>query len=73
MTILVLGDCRDYSCARGLSRPSSCSETVQTTLVLVDCLDHSLTTARGLHPSLLDLCSGTASTTLRSQLGDFAS
>ena len=61
----------DYSCARGLSRPPSCSGTVQTTLVLGDCLDHSLTTARGLHRSLLDLCSGTASTTLRPRLGDF--
>ena len=41
--------------------------------VLGDCLDHSPTTARGLRRSLLDLCSGTASTTLRPRLGDFAS
>ena len=41
--------------------------------VLEDCLDHSPTTARGLRRSLLDLCSGTASTTLRPRLGDFAS
>ena len=73
VTILVLGDYRDYSCARGLSRPPSCSGTVQTTLVLGECLDYSLTTARGHYRSLLDLCSGTASTTLRSQLREFAS
>ena len=36
-----------------------------------DCLGHSPTTARGLHRSLLDLRSGTASITLRPQLGDF--
>ena len=41
--------------------------------VLGDCLDHSPTTARGLRRSLLDLCSGTVSTTLRPRLGDFAS
>ena len=41
--------------------------------VLGDCFDHSPTTARGLRRSLLDLCSGTASTTLRPQLGNFAS
>ena len=34
LTSLVLGDCRDYPCARGLSRPPSCSGTVPTTLVL---------------------------------------
>ena len=45
-TILVLGDCHDYSCARGLSRPPSCSGTVQTTLVLGDSLDHFPTIAR---------------------------
>ena len=39
--------------------------------MLGDCLDHSPTTARGLRRSLLDLCSGIASTTLRPWLGDF--
>ena len=34
LTTLVLGDYRDYPCARGLSRPLSCSGTVPTTLVL---------------------------------------
>ena len=34
LTTLVLGDCHDYPCARGLSRPPSCSGTVPTTLVL---------------------------------------
>ena len=33
-TTLMLGDCRDYPCAWGLSRPPSCSGTVLTTLVL---------------------------------------
>ena len=40
--------------------------------MLGDCLDHSPTTARGLRRSPLNLCSGTASTTLRPQLGGFA-
>jgi len=39
--------------------------------LLGDYLDHSPTTARGLRRSLLDLCSGTASITLRPRLGDF--
>ena len=39
--------------------------------VLGDCLDHSPTTARGLRRSLLDLCSGTASITLRPRLAEF--
>ena len=59
-TTLVLGDCRDYPCARGLSRPPSCSGTVQTTMVLGDCPDHYR--ARGLSRPLP--CSGTVPTTL---------
>ena len=43
---IVLRDCPDHHCARGLSRPPSCSGTVPTTLVLGDCLDHSPTIAR---------------------------
>ena len=50
--------------ARGLSRQPSCSGTVQTTIVLRDCLDHHR--ARGL--SRPPSCSGTVSTTLT--LGD---
>ena len=59
-----LGDCLDHSptTARGLRR---------SLLTHGDCLDHSPTTAWGLRCSLLDLCSGTASTTLRPWLGDF--
>ena len=75
---------RPRSFSGTLARPRSCSGTHQTTPcsgtsllaprpVLGDCLDHSPTTARGLRRSLLDLCSGTASTTLRPRLGDFAS
>ena len=41
--------------------------------MLGDCLDHSPTTALGLRRSFLDLRTGTASTTLRPRLGDFAS
>ena len=59
MTILVLGDYRDYSCARGLSRPPLCSGTVQTTIVLGNYLDHSR--ARGLPRPLSDYSSGTSS------------
>ena len=66
MTILVLGDCRDYSCARGLSRPPLCSGTVQITIVLGYCPDHHC--ARGLFRPLS--CSGTAPTTLLTFLGD---
>ena len=63
LTTLVLGDCGDYPCARGLSRPLSCSGTVLTTLVLGtvstalvlgDCPDYLC--ARGL--SRLRLFSG---------------
>ena len=59
----MLGDCRDYPCARALSRPPSCSGTVLTTLVLGtvstafvlgDCPDYLC--ARGL--SRLRLFSG---------------
>ena len=63
-TTLVLGDCRDYPCARGLSRPLSCSRTVQTTIVLGDCLDHHRAQGLSRPPS----CSGTVPTTL--MLGD---
>ena len=54
---IMLGDCPDHHRARGLSRPPSCSGTVQTTIVLGDCF-------RSLS------CSGTAPTTLRTLLGD---
>ena len=53
---------RSSTCARGLPRPR-----------LGDFVARSSTCARGFHRSLLDLCSGTASTTLRPRLGDFAS
>ena len=62
----MLGDfvARSSTCARGLPRPlsdhSSGTSLLAPRPVLEDCLDHSLTTARGLHRSLLDLCSGTA-------------
>ena len=84
-TILVLGDCRDYYCARGLSRPPSCSGTVQTTIMLGDCSDHSRARdyldrprAQGLNRLRLfsRICcfpmlrSGTAPTTLLTFLGD---
>ena len=63
-TTLVLGDSLDHSVLWDFWPDHS---------MLGDCLDHSPTTARGLRRSLLDLCSGTASTTLRPRLGDFAS
>ena len=47
-------------CARGLSRPPSCSGTVQTTIVLGDYPDHH--PARGL--SRPPSCSGTVQTTI---------
>ena len=46
--------------ARGLSRPPSCSGTVQTTIVLGDCPNHYR--ARGL--SRPPSCSGTVQTTI---------
>ena len=39
-TTPVLGDYRDYPCARGLSQLFLCSGTVQTTIVLGNCSDH---------------------------------
>ena len=45
-------------CARGLSRPPSCSGTVQTTIVLGDYFNHSH--ARGLPRPLSEHCSETA-------------
>ena len=60
LTTLVLGDCRDYPCARGLSRPPSCSGTVQTTIMHGDCPDHHR--ARGL--SRPPSCSGTIQATI---------
>ena len=64
------------TCARGL--PGRLSDHSSWTLplapqpVLGDCLDNSPTIARGLCRSPLDLCSETASTTLRPQLVDSA-
>ena len=55
---------RHTSRARGLSRPPSCSGTVQTTIVLVDYPDHHR--ARGL--SRPPSCSDTVQTTI--MLGD---
>ena len=55
----MLGDCPDHPHAQGLSRPPSCSGTVQTTIVHGDCPDHYH--ARGLSRPLL--CSGTVQTT----------
>ena len=75
-TTLVLGDYRDYPCARGLSRPPSCSGTVpttlvlgtvSTTLVLGDCSDYGYSQGFIIFPMLR---SGTAPTTLRPLLGD---
>ena len=66
LTTLMLRDCHDYPCARGLARPPSCLGTVQTTIVLGDCSDHSR--ARGLFRPLS--CSGTVPTTLRTSLED---
>ena len=60
----MLGDCPDHRRARGLSRPPSCSGTVQTTIVHRDCPDHYR--ARGLSRPLS--CSGTEQTT--AVLGD---
>ena len=51
---------RRTSRARGLSRPPSCSGTVQTTVVLGDCPDHHR--AQGLSRPLS--CSGTVPITL---------
>ena len=65
-TTPMLGDYRDYPCARGLSRLFLCSGTVQATIVLGDCPDHHR--ARGLFRPLS--CSETASTTLLTFLGD---
>jgi hypothetical protein len=56
----VIGDCRDYPCAWGLSRPPLCSGSVQTTIVLGDCPDHQR--ARGLSRPLS--YPGTVPTTL---------
>ena len=79
----MLGDCRDYPCARGLSRPPSCSETVPTTLMLGDCSDHSPNIARRpLSSATCDLYSHTverhlfrpcykADTLSSSKLGDY--
>ena len=75
-TTLVLGDCRDYPCARGLSRPPSCSGTVPTTLVLGtvstalvlgDCSDYGYSQGFIVFPMLR---SRTAPSTLRPLLGD---
>ena len=73
---------RPRSFSGTLARPRSCSGTHQTTPcsgtsslaprpVLGDCLDHSPTTALGLHRSFLNPRTGTALTTLRPQFGDF--
>ena len=76
LTTLVLGDCRDYPCARGLSRPPSCSGTVPTTLVLGtvstalvlgDCSDYGYSQGFIVFPMLR---SRTAPKTLRPLLGD---
>ena len=66
----MLGDfvARSSTYAQGLPHPLSDHRSGTSPLapqpVLGDCLDNSLTTARGLCRSPLDLCSGTASTTL---------
>ena len=61
-TTIVIGDCPDHYCARGLLRLLPCSGTALTTTVLGDCSDHYR--ARGL-PRLLP-CLGT----VRRMLGD---
>ena len=58
--------CRNFELCSGTS-------SLASRPTLGDCLDNSPTTARGLHRSLLDLCSRIASTTLRPRLRDFAS
>ena len=75
----MLGDfvARFSTYARGLPRSlsdhSSRTSSLASRPTHGDCLDHSSITAWGLHCSLLDLCLGTASTTLRPRLEDFAS
>ena len=60
----VLGDCLDHGSGTSSLAPRP---------MLGDCLDHSPTIALGLRCLFLDLRTGTASTTLRPRLGDFAS